>query len=111
MVLQPGRGGGKRLSPLKAMTERATPSSWPAKALGCDTRLREVPRSLRFVYFDRCAMRAHRVRWQASHVRLSETMAGAASEVQKPTGRPMMVRHSTQAAIACSAISRKHAMR
>ena len=48
MVLQPGRGGGKRLSSLKAMTGRGTLLSRPAKALGCDTRLREVPRSLSF---------------------------------------------------------------
>jgi len=48
VVLQPGRGGGERLSPLKAMTERGTTLSRPAKALGCDTRLREVPRSLSF---------------------------------------------------------------
>ena len=43
MVLQLGRGGGERLSPLKAMTECDTPSSRPAKALGYDTRLREAP--------------------------------------------------------------------
>jgi len=77
------------------MTERGTSSSRTAKALDCDTRLREVSRSLSFGYFDRCAeMRANRVRWHASHVRLSETMAGAASNIQKPTGKPMMARHS-----------------